>query len=140
LDGQNLRLGISKDLGFTAEDRSENLRRGAEVARLINDAGLICIAAFVAPSEAVRNRARDVIGESQFLVVYLTAPIDVCRGRDAAGHYRLADSGEIASFPGVTAQYEVPTRPDLVLPTDQVPVEACIDRIMQLLEDKGIIA
>jgi len=140
LDGQNLRLGISRDLGFTAEDRSENLRRGAEVARLLNDAGLICIAAFVAPSEAVRNRARDVIGAERFLVVHLTAPIEVCRSRDSMGHYRLADSGEIANFPGVTSPYETPRQADLVLSTDQTSVDDCIERIVELLDERGVLA
>src|SRR5690606_35577478 len=83
LDGQNMRLGISKDLGFTAEERSENLRRSAEVAKLINDAGLICLAAFVAPEESVRQRVREVIAPERFLVVHLSAPVEVCRQRDA---------------------------------------------------------
>ena len=88
LDGQNLRLGISKDLGFSAEDRSENLRRGSEVAKLINDAGLICIAAFVAPSEPVRQRAAEVVGRERFLIVHLSAPVEVCRRRTQGDEYQ----------------------------------------------------
>ncbi len=140
LDGQNLRLGISRDLGFTAEDRSENLRRGAEVARLINEAGLICIAAFLAPSEEVRIKAREVIGSDRFLVVHVTAPLEVCRKRDSAGHYSLADSGEIASFPGVTAPYEVPVQPDLVLETDRLAIDECVDRLLDLLESRKFLS
>src|SRR5690606_28843855 len=94
LDGEHLRRGISKDLGFTADDRSENLRRGAEIARMINEAGLICIAAFVAPSEDVRERARQVVGSDRFLVVHLKAAEAVRRARDSAGHYKQADEGE----------------------------------------------
>jgi bifunctional enzyme CysN/CysC len=139
LDGQNMRLGISRDLGFSPEDRSENLRRGVEVARLMNDAGLICIGAFVAPSEEARNKAREVVGPERFLVVHLSAPIEVCRRRDADGMYALADRGEIADFPGVSAPYEQPVQPDLVVPTHELPVEECVSRIWRLLEERGII-
>ena len=138
LDGQNMRQGISRDLGFTTEDRSENLRRSAEVARLINDAGLICISAFVAPSEDVRRKAAQVVGEERFLVVHLAAPVDVCRQRDNEGQYERADSGEIANFPGVSSPYEEPVEPDLVLPTHEWPVDRCVDTILQLLEERGI--
>jgi bifunctional enzyme CysN/CysC len=140
LDGQNMRLGISRDLGFTAEDRSENLRRSAEVARLINDAGLICIAAFVAPQEDVRRKAGEVIGVDSFLVVHLTAPLEVCRKRDADGHYAKADSGEIANFPGVSAPYDAPRQPDLILHTDQSSTEQCVEKIYSLLKERSIIS
>jgi bifunctional enzyme CysN/CysC len=140
LDGQNMRQGISKDLGFSAEERSENLRRSAEVARLMNEAGLICIGAFVAPDEAVRQKAADVIGRERFLLVHLDAPLEVCRQRDQEGQYQRADSGEIANFPGISAPYDVPSQPDLVLETATCGVDACIDRILDLLQQKGVIA
>lgn len=140
LDGQTMRLGISKDLGFTAEERSENLRRSAEVAKLLNDAGLICIAAFVAPHEQVRQKARQVVGPDRFLVVHLTCPVEVCRQRDDGGHYAKADSGDIANFPGVSAPYEAPQSPDLVLATDVLSVQACVDQIMELLTSRGIVS
>jgi bifunctional enzyme CysN/CysC len=139
LDGQNMRRGISKDLGFTAEERSENLRRSAEVAKLINEAGLICIGAFVAPSEEVRQKAAEVVGKDRFLVVHLAAPVEVCRQRDTDGHYPLADSGEIANFPGVSAPYEQPAAPDLLLPTHEVPVNQCVDQILKMLEERSVI-
>jgi bifunctional enzyme CysN/CysC len=139
LDGQNMRLGISRDLGFTAEERSENLRRSAEVAKLINDAGLICLAAFVAPEESVRQRVRDVIGAERFLVVHLSAPVEVCRQRDTDGHYTQADSGQLTNFPGVSASYDIPAKPDLILPTHQWTVEQCVDAVMQLLQDRALI-
>jgi bifunctional enzyme CysN/CysC len=139
LDGQNLRLGISKDLGFTFEDRSENLRRGSELARLINDAGLICLAAFVAPSEEVRGRAAEVIGTDRFLVVHLAAPLEVCRQRTEDDKYQRAEAGDIANFPGVSFPYDVPAAPDLVLPTQTLDVTQCVDRVLQLLEARGII-
>ncbi|GMQ80182.1 MAG: sulfate adenylyltransferase subunit CysN [Planctomycetia bacterium] len=140
LDGQNMRLGISRDLGFTAEDRSENLRRSAEVARLMNEAGLICVASFLAPSEAVRQRAREVVGSDRFLLVHLSAPVDVCRARDQEGLYPMADAGEIANFPGVSAEYEIPHRPDLVLPTHELPVADCVERIMELIEQRAVLS
>jgi bifunctional enzyme CysN/CysC len=139
LDGQNMRLGISKDLGFTAADRSENLRRSVEVARLFNDAGMLCIAAFVAPDDAVRRKAADRVGSDRFVVVHLSAPVEVCRTRDTEGHYRLADQGELTNFPGVSAPYEPPTDPDLVLPTHEWPVSRCVDAIVKLLESRGTI-
>ena len=140
LDGQNMRRGISRDLGFTADDRSENLRRSAEVAKLFNDAGLVCLAAFVAPEEAVRQKAGEVIGRERFLVVHLSAPLEVCRQRDTDGHYKLADSGEIALFPGVSAPYEAPEKPDLVLPTHKLRVDECVEKIIALLEERGMIS
>lgn len=139
LDGQNMRRGVSKDLGFTADERSENLRRSAEVAKLMNDAGMICLAAFVAPDEAVRQKAGEVIGRERFLVVHLDAPLEVCRGRDSDGHYQLADSGEIAMFPGISAPYETPAAPDLVLHTDRTSVDECVDAVIALLLQRGIL-
>ena len=108
LYGQNMRQGLNRDLGFTADDRSENLRRSAEVAKLMNDAGVITIAAFVAPHEAVREKAKQVIGRDRVLEVYCTAPMEVLRARDQSGAYRLADEGKIAQMPGVTAAFEEP--------------------------------
>ncbi|MFN5756694.1 MAG: sulfate adenylyltransferase subunit CysN [Planctomycetia bacterium] len=139
LDGQNMRLGISKDLGFTTAERSENLRRSVEVARLFNDAGILCVGAFVAPDEEVRQKAADRVGRDRFLVVHLSAPLEVCRQRDTDGHYPLADSGELANFPGVSAPYEPPAKPDLVLPTHEWPVGKCVDAVIRLLESRGVV-
>jgi len=138
LDGQNMRRGISKDLGFTADERSENLRRSAEVAKLFNDAGVIVLAAFVAPDEAIRQKAASTIGRERFLVIHLDAPLEVCRQRDADGHYKLADSGEIATFPGVSSPYEPPANPDLTLATDKLSVETCVEQILALLERRSV--
>ncbi len=139
LDGTELRKGISKDLGFSANERSENLRRGTEIAKVLNDAGLLCVCAFVAPSEAVRLRARALIGVEQFVVVHLDAPLEVCRERDEEGLYGAADRGEIAHFPGVSFEYEPPVEPDLVLPTAQWNVDRCVDAILTLLREREII-
>ncbi|MCA9176189.1 MAG: sulfate adenylyltransferase subunit CysN [Planctomycetales bacterium] len=140
LDGQNMRQGISRDLGFTASERSENLRRSAEIAKLFNDAGLIVVAAFVAPQRDVRQRAREVIGKTRCLTVHLDCPIEVCRSRDTDGHYPKADSGVLANFPGVTAPYEPPQEPDLVLHTDQTPVDRCVEQIVNLLRERDYIS
>jgi bifunctional enzyme CysN/CysC len=139
LYGQNMRQGLSRDLGFTADDRSENLRRSAEVAKILNDSGLICVAAFVAPHDAVRQKARQVIGADRFVEIYCNAPFDVCKQRDKSGLYAKAERGEIAQFPGVSATFEHPQSPDLTLPTDQLSVEESADRIIQLLKDRGFI-
>jgi len=139
LDGSNMRRGISKDLGFSASERSENLRRSAEVAKLFNDSGLVCICAFVAPSEEIRNKARNLIGPERMLVVHLDAPIEVCRARDQEGLYGAADNGEIPNFPGVSYVYEKPLQPDLTLDTASSPIDVCVDAIVALLERRGAI-
>jgi bifunctional enzyme CysN/CysC len=140
LDGQNMRRGISKDLGFTASERSENLRRSSEVAKLFNDAGLIVLAAFVAPEEAVRTKVADAIGHERFVVVHLDAPLEVCRQRDTEGHYALAEKGELTQFPGVSAPYEPPVSPDLKLATDKLKVGECVEKIIGLLQTRGFIS
>jgi len=139
LYGQNMRQGLNRDLGFTATDRSENLRRSAEVAKLMNDAGVITIAAFVAPHEAVREKVKQLIGPDRVLEIYCTAPMDVLRSRDQSGAYRLADEGKIAQMPGVTAAFEEPKSPDLVLQTDKVNVEDSVSRIIELMKAKGFL-
>jgi bifunctional enzyme CysN/CysC len=139
LYGQNMRQGLNRDLGFTADDRSENLRRSAEVARLMNDAGVITIAAFVAPHESVREKVKQVIGQDRVLEVYCTAPMEVLRARDRSGAYRLADEGKIAQMPGVTAAFEEPKSPNLVLHTDVISVEECVQRIAELMKGKGYL-
>ncbi len=139
LDGENMRHGISKGLGFSAWERSENLRRSIEVAKILNDAGVISICAFLAPDEAIREKARERVGGDRFIEVYLKAPVDVLRKRDAAGMYAKADSGEIAEFPGVSAKYEEPKNPDLTLETDQLSTAQCVDQIIALLERRKLI-
>jgi bifunctional enzyme CysN/CysC len=139
LYGQNMRRGLNRDLGFTADDRSENLRRSAEVAKLMNDAGVITVAAFVAPHEAVREKAKQLIGRERVLEVFCTAPMEVLRSRDQSGAYKMADEGKIAQMPGVTAAFEAPQSPDLVLNTDQLSVDECVDRIVELMTARGCL-
>ena len=139
LDGENMRLGVSKDLGFSSRDRSENVRRTAELARLVNDQGLIAIAALVAPNAAVRTRARSLIGAERFVEVFLDPPLEVCRARDRAGLYAAADRGDIRYFPGVSAPYDKPDDADLVLDTSQLDVDACVNAIATWLSERGFI-
>ncbi|MFM7137930.1 MAG: adenylyl-sulfate kinase, partial [Planctomycetota bacterium] len=139
LDGTGMRQGISRDLGFSADERSENLRRSAEVARLFNDSGLICLAAFVAPDAAVRAKAAERLGRDRFLVVHLAAPVEVCRKRDSSGAYAKADAGEIADFPGVSAPYERPTDADLVIPSHEWPLAKSVEAVLGLLESRGVL-
>ncbi|MCH7788086.1 MAG: sulfate adenylyltransferase subunit CysN [Acidobacteria bacterium] len=139
LDGENMRLGISKDLGFSSQERSENVRRTAEVARLVNNQGLIAIAALVAPKASVRQRARELISEERFLEVFVDTPVEVCRERDPHGLYTAADAGEIPQFPGVSATYDKPVDADLVLDTENNDTEACVDAIVALLMERGFL-
>ena len=115
LDGDNLRSGINMDLGFTPEDRAENVRRVSEVAKLMLDAGLIVIIALVSPYESDRQRARSLVGEDEFIEVYVQTPIEICRARDPKGLYKKADTGVIPNFTGVGQEYEVPSQPELVI-------------------------
>jgi bifunctional enzyme CysN/CysC len=139
LDGQAMRQGISRDLGFSADERSENLRRSAEVARLFNEAGIICLAAFVAPDAAVREKVAERIGRERFVVVHLSAPVEVCRERDSSGAYARADAGGIADFPGVTAPYEQPQEPDLVIPSHEWSLDRSTGAVLAHLEARGFI-
>ena len=138
LDGQSFRLGMSRDLGFSPRERSENIRRAAETAWLMNNAGLICLAAFVAPEETVRERARRAVGAERFLEVFLTAPLATLRERDEDGLYAAAERGE-ANVPGLSARFEEPAAPDLVLQTNTLDINACADRIVALLQERGFI-
>ncbi len=139
IDGEKVRRGLSRDLGYTADDRSENLRRSGHLAHTLNDAGLICIASFVAPSDEVRKKVGNLIGDDRFLVVHVSTPLDVCRERDTKGQYAKADAGELRNFPGVTAKYEAPTDPDLVIDGAVQSIDACADAVIELLRTKGMI-
>ncbi len=139
IDGEQLRRGLSSELGYSVEDRSENLRRGAHLASALNDGGLICVASFVAPSEAVRQRVGNTIGPDRFLVVHVATPIEVCRARDTKGQYAKADAGELTQFPGVTAIYEPPTEPALVLDAGSASIDACADSVIELLRERQFI-
>ncbi|MCE2815263.1 MAG: sulfate adenylyltransferase subunit CysN [Planctomycetaceae bacterium] len=139
LDGEKMRSGVNQDLGFSVEDRSENLRRSAHIARIMNDAGLICLAAFVAPSESIRARVAELVGKDRFLVVHLVADETVRKARDIKGHYAKAEAGVLPNFPGVSALYEAPQQADLVIDSGKQTVQECVDQVLQLLVQRGLI-
>jgi adenylylsulfate kinase len=128
LDGDNVRHGLSNNLGFSAQDRTENIRRVAEVAALMNDAGLIVVTAFISPLRSDRAMARSIIGQ-HFLEVHIDAPLSVCEARDPKGLYRRARRGEIADFTGISAPYEAPDRPDIVVATDRLSIDQACSRL-----------
>lgn len=139
LDGENLRLGLNKDLGFSDAERKENVRRAMEVAKVGNHAGLLAIAALIAPTESIRKDARTIIGADRFLVIHLTAPIEVCEKRHDKGLYKALEKGDKHHVPGKTAPYEEPKKPDLILKTDELDPKGCAEEIFGLLKKKGFI-
>ncbi len=134
LDGDNIRHGLSANLGFSPEDRTENIRRVAEVARLLMDAGVLVITAFISPYRDDRRLARSLVNEGEFVEVYINAPLEVCEQRDPKGLYKKARAGEIANFTGVSAPYEPPDRPELVVHTDKQTPAECVAHIIDFLK------
>lgn len=133
LDGDNVRHGLNRDLGFSPRDRAENIRRVAAVAQLMNDAGLIVITSFISPFQEDREMARGIIGADRFLEVFLDVGLEVCEGRDPKGLYKKARSGELPGFTGITAPYEAPANPDVCLDTAVQSIDACLDRLLQVV-------
>jgi len=131
LDGDNVRHGLNKDLDFSEASRTENIRRIAEVAKLMNDAGLIVITAFISPLRADRQMAKDIIGDD-FKEVYVSTSIDICESRDPKGLYAKARAGQVKHFTGISAPYETPLSPTLTLDTGVMTQEACLERLMGL--------
>ncbi len=131
LDGDNIRTGINKNLGFSEEDRTENIRRIAEVSKLFMNCGIITINCFVSPTKAIRNIAKEIIGEGDFLEVYVNAPFEVCEQRDVKGLYKKARNGEIKNFTGLDAPFEAPKNPFLEIKTDSLSVEEAVDSVVQ---------
>jgi adenylylsulfate kinase len=132
LDGDNVRHGLNRNLGFSHEDRTENIRRIAEVARLMNDAGLIVITSFISPYRADRSAAREVIGATSFREVFVSTSLAVCESRDPKGLYTKARAGQVAEFTGVSSPYEAPDSPDLAIDTAQVSVGEAVLKLVSL--------
>lgn len=133
LDGDNIRSGINKNLGFSAEDREENIRRIAEVGKLFVDTGIVTLAAFISPTNAYRSMAANIIGANDFREVYISTPIEVCEKRDVKGLYARARRGEIKDFTGVSAPFEVPAHPTLVLDTSTLTLEESVNKVLELI-------
>lgn len=140
LDGDNLRHGLCRDLGFSQSDRAENIRRIGELAKLFVNAGFITLAAFISPYTRDRENVRELVGRDRYLEVYCRCPIDVCESRDRKGNYTKARAGIIASFTGISAPYEVPSSPDLVIDTAQSTVEESVATIHTSLCSRQIFA
>ncbi len=139
LDGDNVRSNLNRDLGFSADDRSENIRRIAEVAHLFNDAGMIAITSFISPYQADRERAREIIGPEAFIEIFVDTPLEICEERDPKGLYKKARSGEIDLFTGVSAPYEVPESPALTLNTAERSLDDCVNDLVSALRKRGIL-
>jgi len=138
-DGDNVRHGLSKDLGFSLDDRKENLRRIAEMIRLFVDAGVISLTAFISPFEADRQMVKEIISPENVLEIFCCCPLEVCEQRDVKGLYKKARSGEILNYTGISSPYEIPANPDMRIETSSQSVNSCISLIITELRERGII-
>ncbi len=139
MDGDNVRHGLNKDLGFSPDERSENIRRIAEVAKLFTDAGIIVLTAFISPYGEDRKKARNLIGKEEFIEVFVKCPLNVCEKRDPKGMYKKARAGEIQEFTGVSAPYEEPNDSEIVVDTSRSSPVECSNSIIKYLYKKRII-
>ncbi len=140
LDGDNVRHGLNADLGFSPEDREENIRRIGQVAALFADAGALTLTAFISPYRRDRDRAREVAGPGSFVEIFLDVPLAACEERDPKGLYRKARSGEIPEFTGISAPYEAPESPELTLDTSALDLAGCVDAVVAHLEGNGYLS
>ena len=132
LDGDNVRIGLNRDLGFSPEDRTENIRRIGEVCRLVQDAGLVVLTAFISPYQTDRDQVRALHGPGRFVEVFVDTPIEVCEARDVKGLYAKARAGDIPEFSGISAPYEAPTTPEIRVDTSR-PIDECVTHILKQL-------
>jgi adenylyl-sulfate kinase len=139
LDGDNVRHGLNKDLGFSDDDRVENIRRIGETAKLFVDAGLIVLTAFISPFRSDRQLVRDLVSEFEFIEVHIATPIDVCESRDPKGLYKKARAGEIKNFTGIDSDYELPENPEIVVNTAELDIEQCADLVIDYLKKHQMI-
>jgi adenylylsulfate kinase len=140
LDGDNIRHGLNKNLGFSAEDRAENIRRIGEVAKLFADAGIITSTAFISPYRADRDKVRALLPEGEFIEIYVKASIETCEKRDPKGLYKKARAGEIKGFTGIDDPYEEPANPELVLDSDNKGIDELAAEVIAYLKDKGLLS
>ncbi|MDN3679051.1 adenylyl-sulfate kinase [Vibrio tapetis subsp. quintayensis] len=140
LDGDNVRHGLCRDLGFSSQDRRENIRRIGELSKLMADAGLIVLSAFISPHRAEREMVREMLPEGEFLEVFVNAPLDVCEQRDPKGLYKKARAGEISNFTGIDSEYEAPLNAELDLPAGEKSIDELVALCLNGLRARGIIA
>lgn len=139
LDGDNVRQSLCADLGFSVPDRRENIRRIAEVAKFLTEAGVITLSAFISPFRADRERARSLFPVGDFIEIYCSASLKICECRDVKVLYKRARTGALEEFTGITSPYEPPLNPELEVDTGNLPLEACVTRVMTLLEERGLL-
>ncbi len=139
LDGDNVRHGLNSNLGFSPEDRTENIRRIGEVAKLFNDAGLVALTAFISPYRADRDKVRALMADGDFLEVFVDCPVEECEKRDVKGLYAKARAGQIKEFTGISAPYEAPEKPELVLRTAELSEQQSTDKVLAHLAERGYI-
>ena len=140
LDGDNIRLGLNKNLSFSAEDRTENIRRVAEVAKLFASAGTLTLTAFISPFRADRDKVREIIPAGEFIEIYVNASIETCEKRDPKGLYKKARAGEIKDFTGISAPYEAPENAELILDSDNKDIGQLADEVIAYLEKRGLLS
>ena len=138
LDGDNLRQGLCRDLSFSREDRSENIRRVGEVSKLLVDAGVIAVCSFISPVRQDRDNIRELLGHENFVEIFCNCPIEICEARDVKGLYQKARQGLIPDFTGISSPYEEPANPALMLDTSVLSLDQCLDQILLLLRQKGM--
>jgi adenylylsulfate kinase len=139
LDGDNVRKGLCKDLGFSDEDRTENIRRIGEVSNLMMDAGLIVLTAFISPFRKDRQIVRDLVPAGDFIEILCDAALDVCESRDPKGLYKKARAGEIPEFTGISSPYEAPENPEILLKTDVNDIEECVTQVLKYMQTHGVL-
>lgn len=137
-DGDNVRHGLCGDLGFSADDRKENIRRIGEMAKLFVEAGMVALTAFISPFHTDRDHVRELVREDDFLEIYCQCSVEVCELRDVKGLYKKARAGEIKEFTGISSPYEAPESPELILDTDKYSVEECVEQILNLLHTRKV--
>lgn len=135
-DGDNVRHGLCSDLGFSEKDREENLRRIAEVIKLFLDAGIVVLAAFVSPFKKHREKVRQIVGQEDFIEIYCRCPVEICEMRDPKGMYKKAKAGEIKEYTGVSAPYEEPETPDLIIDTHLLALEDSVEKVFRFIEER----
>ncbi|MGV3001063.1 adenylyl-sulfate kinase [Vibrio sp.] len=140
LDGDNVRHGLCSDLGFSSQDRRENIRRIGELAKLMADAGLIVLSAFISPHRSERQMVRNLLPDGEFIEVFVNAPLDVCEKRDPKGLYKKARAGEIPNFTGIDSEYQAPQHPEIDLPAGDKPLDELVEICLHQLRDRAIIA
>jgi len=139
LDGDNIRMGLNKGLGFSDEDRIENIRRIGEVSKLFVDAGSIVLTAFISPFQKERDAVRSLVKENEFIEVFIDTPLEVCESRDPKGLYQKARKGEIPNFTGISSPYEAPKQPEIHILNDKISIEDVTEQIIGYLKDKGYL-